>query len=93
MIYNHRCSDRANCGKRKTLRRHIDDYIRRPVCPNCGEDRLKFDPSVRRQTMKQVCRCIGVRFPHRSGTVINENEFCKTLELVDVQYILEARKH
>ena len=75
MAYNHQCSHRY-CRKRITLKRHIDDYIRRPKCPACGRDQLKFDPGPRRQTIRRTCRCNGVCYPHKRGLILNENEFC-----------------
>lgn len=85
MSYNCRCTDRNNCGKRKTLPRDPETgYIRIPKCPGCGKRSLRVDPSTRRQTINRTCYCRGVHFPHRRGTILNENEFCHANDLNDV---------
>lgn len=91
MTYNCRCTDRANCGRRKTLRHPIEWYIREPKCPGCGRRTLRADPSVRRQTLKRTCRCRGIPWPHRAGTVLSEHEFCHQLELSEVADNLNER--
>jgi len=69
MIYHYRCSDRANCGARKTLKRLIETYVRPPKCPGCHKHKLMLDPSVKRQRKKwDTCCCGGYPFPHRKGS-------------------------
>ena len=87
MAYNHQCSHR-HCRKRITLARPIEQYIREPKCPACGRKQLKFDPAPRRQTMQRTCRCGGVHFPHRIGTVLSVNEFCERVSMDAVSTIL-----
>lgn len=91
MTINARCTDRDNCGRRKTLPKDPETgYIRIPKCPGCGRKTLRADPSVRRQTLKRTCRCGGVHFPHRAGTVLSHNEFCHQLTLDQVRdYLVE----
>lgn len=73
--YNYRCSHR-HCRARKTLKKRLRFYLRRPKCPECGRDSLKHDPAVARQTQKRTCYCVGIRYPHRRGTFLNEWAFC-----------------
>ncbi|TFH47837.1 MAG: hypothetical protein E4H01_07490 [Lysobacterales bacterium] len=91
MAYNYRCN-KADCRKRVTLAHEIEWYIRVPKCQQCKRpDTLRFDPWVRDQTLRRTCKCIGVHFPHRKGTVISENEFCYTLSLDQVEVHLIER--
>ena len=84
-IYNYRCSDKRNCGARITLAHPYEWYIRKPKRPACKRDRLKVDPSVRRQRMGRICRCGGLHFPHAKGTYLNEGAFCEHA-LVDLDF-------
>ena len=83
MAYNYRCT-KSDCRKRKTLRHPMEWYIRRPKCPACGRDSLAFDPHVRNQTLRRTCKCNGIMYPHRAGTILSEYEFCHQLTLDDV---------
>lgn len=67
MLVSHKCG-RASCRRRKVLRRKIDEYLRRPRCPGCGEDSLHYD-NHRHQTRKnrKSCHCDGYPYPHRKG--------------------------
>lgn len=70
MTHMYRCSDRRNCGARKTLRQRIERYILRPLCPGCGKDTLKsVDKKERERTKQRMCRCDGAWFPHRKGSL------------------------
>jgi len=71
-IYHYRCSLRNKCGARKTLKRPIEKYIRRPKCPRCHKDTLKFDPSRRRERNNNLCKCDGMEggWPHRKGSSV-----------------------
>lgn len=91
MAYNYRCSRRAACGKRKTLRHPLEWYLREPRCPDCGQHSLKFDLAPRRQTLERTCRCGGIAWPHREGTVLSDREFCHRLELYQVRLQLVER--
>jgi hypothetical protein len=64
MAYNCRCTTKK-CRQRVTLRMHPDVYKREPRCSACG-GRVKYDPSVTRQTRSRgTCHCDGYPFPHR----------------------------
>ena len=65
MTYPYRCTTHA-CRARKTLRKHIHQYIREPVC-KCG-GRLSFDRTTRARDKKRTCICDGYYYPHHSGT-------------------------
>jgi rRNA maturation protein Nop10 len=68
MLYHYRCNDKRNCGARKTLKKPIEQYILKPKCPRCGEDRLRFDPSIKNMRAKAVkCRCDGVPWSQKNG--------------------------
>ncbi len=83
MIYNYRCSHRR-CRKRVTLRHPLEWYIREPKCKACGRKQLKHDPEVSRRHQAETCRCSGVHFPHRRGTVLGAYEFCHGLTIEEV---------
>lgn len=69
VMYNHRCSKHGTCGKRVTLRRDIDNYIRRPKCPRCKCDTLRnVTKDVRKQGQQRKCFCDGMSYPHAKGT-------------------------
>lgn len=70
MSHNYRCTIKRRCGVRVSLPRLIDQYIRRPMCPECGKDTLKIDPAIKTQRKKwQLCKCDGLPWsgPHRKG--------------------------
>lgn len=66
-MLNHRCS-KPGCRARKTLKKYIDDYIRRPKCPSCDLDSLKYDPEPAKRHKKELCYCDGYHFLHRIGS-------------------------
>lgn len=69
MSYNYRCSV-SECRKRRTLRKKIELYMRRPKCPSCGADSLKYDPTEKIRTKSRTCRCDGLFYPHHKGTSV-----------------------
>lgn len=68
MSFPHRCS-KTGCRTRKALKRPIDQYIRRPLCPSCGQDSLKLDKAKQRENHSAKCKCDGYWFPHRKGSL------------------------
>ena len=69
MGYNYRCSIRRSCGASLTLKREINWYIKRPMCPGCGKDTLKtVNKREKDRNKKRVCRCDGYHYPHSKGT-------------------------
>lgn len=97
MGFNYRCTIRRKCGKCRTLKHPLEWYIRTPKCKACG-GKLSPDPHVKRHNMARVCRCKGFSgregypYPHRKGLVIDENNFCHSLTLQEVQVILDNRE-
>ncbi len=77
MGYNYRCSIRDQCGRRKTLKRNIDFYKYRPLCPGCNKDTLKSvnDKEVDRNK-RRGCFCQGRWWPHNKGRIEDENHVC-----------------
>lgn len=65
MTVLHRCT-RKSCRARRSLKRHIDDYIRIPKCEECGGD-LKPDNWQMKKSKEMKCDCDGISFPHRKG--------------------------
>lgn len=84
MGQNYRCSDKRNCGRRRSLKHDISWYLYRPKCPGCGKDRLLPDPSVYRQTVKRGCFCQGPAWPHNKGRFEDENHVCVHAEIADL---------
>lgn len=91
MTVPHRCTKRRSCGKYVTLRRHIDAYKRPPKCPGCGQPSLQPYYCMRIRDQEVTCKCGGIRWPHKRGLVLNENEFCHAIPIEDVETILEAK--
>jgi len=69
MTFNYRCSIHRTCGKRVTLKKHINLYKKYPMCPSCGKDTLiDVTKAERARTRKRTCTCDGNGYPHRRGT-------------------------
>ena len=83
--YNVRCTIRRRCGRAFTLRMHPDQYKIYPRCPACGEGHLNVIDYAKIQTQKRTCRCKGVRFPHKKGLYLSNQEFCDFAE-VDLEF-------
>jgi hypothetical protein len=67
MLFSHKCR-RTSCRKRTVLRRKVEEYIRRPRCPGCGQDTLSFDKyNHERRVKRKSCHCDGYPYPHRIG--------------------------
>jgi hypothetical protein len=78
--YNYRCS-KQGCRQRKTLAHPMEWYLwkRKPKCPACKEDSLKFDGATRRATMRRTCKCGSVAWPHRIGTMSTKWGVCDSV--------------
>lgn len=69
MAFNYRCSDRNNCGARKTLKKDINLYRKRPLCPSCKKDTLKtVNAKEKARNKRRTCRCDGYSHEHHKGT-------------------------
>lgn len=67
-----RCSQgAAGCGRRFTLRRHPDLYVRTVKCPHCGSLNVRSDEKNRRRELvrQATCYCAMYPFPHRTGSL------------------------
>jgi len=91
MGFAYRCTDKTHCGRRKSLKRSIEKYLYRPKCPGCKQDRLKYDPSVYRQSLKRGCFCRGNRWPHNRGRIEDENHVCMHADVAEAHSIFLAR--
>lgn len=71
-----RHSHRVRCGSCRTryrIKRHPDDYVRRPRC-GCGGNLNSIEAERRRELAKQErCTCMAIPFPHRAGSL----RFCE----------------
>lgn len=75
----YRCTRKKSCGQRVKLRKPIDQYARRPLCPACGNDSLKLDAAHYRRKRKLKCVCPGVPYPHERGTVVGCEHYAKPM--------------
>lgn len=66
MTYPYRCT-RKSCRTRRALKKHKEQYIRKPTCHVCGGN-LNFDKTKRARTKKDTCKCDAYDFPHYKGT-------------------------
>ena len=67
-MYNYRCSIRRTCGARKSLKREIDWYIRRPMCPGCNKNTLKsVNKKEKLRNKARACDCGEYSHPHSKG--------------------------
>lgn len=60
--------DGKQCDARIVLAKRIDQYIRPPVCPNCGAPITYRDKEVKRRHKNETCYCHGYSHPHRKGS-------------------------
>jgi hypothetical protein len=68
-----RCSrGRNGCGRRFTLKRSPDTYVRSPKCPYCKSFNVYSVEMERRieQARQDTCRCASLPFPHRKGAIL-----------------------
>ena len=78
-MYNYRCKKRTNgiqCGARASLKRKIEDYIRKPLCKSCGKLLSYHDKATKRRNKREICYCGMTELPvHKRGTkgCIHEN--------------------
>ena len=84
MSFACRCTKHRTCGKRVKLAMHPNSYVRYPRCPvpGCG-GHLNFIDSNRTYDKARTCYCENIRYPHRKGAFINENEICTHAEVDD----------
>ncbi len=52
------------------MRRPVTQYLRVPKCRNCGGSRWWFDRTYAKRRARSNCRCDGVPFTHRKGTIV-----------------------
>lgn len=62
------------CGARKTFRKHPDDYVREHEC-SCGGTYRVDNYRRTREHLKTICRCNGVYYPHRKGSILGCFEY------------------
>ena len=70
MLRPHRC---RNCKSHFSFRRPLQDYARQRRCPHCGSTNIRYDEYEWNRRLKRrqhVCRCYGVPFPHRKGSIV-----------------------
>ncbi len=68
MSINYRCSLRRKCGARKTLKKPIEEYVKTPLCPGCGQDTLKsVDACEKARNKRRMCNCGGFHHHHNTG--------------------------
>jgi hypothetical protein len=81
----YRCTRKQNgdgshtkpCGQRVKLRKPIDQYKKRPMCPACKHDSLKIDLAHYKRKRRLKCNCQGVPFPHERGTIIGCQHYAR----------------
>lgn len=78
-MYNYRCKKRINgklCDARESLKKKVEDYIRKPRCKSCGNLLSYHDKSIKRRNKREICYCPTAKFsPHKCGTkgCVHEN--------------------
>ncbi len=83
--YRHRmrCTNTRKCGRRFTLRRHPDSYVRRSkvLCPSCGGQAYSDEKTRKAELAKQeTCMCPSIPFPHRLGSILGCDHHPKPTE-------------
>ncbi len=63
-----RCNKRS-CQARRTLKKHIDDYERKPKCHVCGSPMYIDYYRACKKFSRAVCSCDGYPFPHKIDSV------------------------
>jgi len=64
--YRYRCRCYTACDTRVSLKRKLEDYIRKPKCRCCGGE-LRRDRARELESKRNVCHCGELPFPHRKG--------------------------
>lgn len=78
-MYNYRCKKRINgklCDARESLKRKVENYIRKPRCKSCGNLLSYHDKATKRRNKREICYCGMSDIPvHKRGTkgCIHEN--------------------
>lgn len=70
MSYSYRCN---KCGRRFTLKRLKEQYIKERKCPNCQSFSIHHDKAKKKENKRKKCFCSGYPFPHRKGSA----PFCR----------------
>jgi len=85
MGFNYRCSDKNNCGKRKTFPKKIEAYKikKHTLCPSCGKDSMKLDLAIKEYNKRNTCNCGGVPYPHRIKSVVGNYRCFERNEIDD----------
>jgi len=90
--WNYRCSDRNNCGVRRTLKHAIDWYKHRPKCKGCKRDTLKpVYRKERERSIRRGCFCQGMWWPHNKGRVEDERHVCEHADFAYVELTMELK--
>lgn len=71
-MYIYRCG-RNDCRKQVAKKRKLSDYktVKPTLCPGCGCNSLiDITKRKKRERRAETCRCDGVHYPHRKGSII-----------------------
>ena len=64
------CTNTHGCGARDVLKKHPDEYKRRPRCGVCGGNVYSIEKARRNELTKQdTCYCLPYPFPHKRGSL------------------------
>ena len=76
-----RCSVQK-CRARSLLKKHPDEYKRKPKCFVCGGRLISVEMERRRETqLQETCYCFPIPFPHRKGSL----RFCDYHHAADIE--------
>ena len=96
-----RCSQgKDGCGRRFSLPRHPNQYLRDPRCPYCGCTKLQDveEDEKKNGKRRERCNCPGYPFPHVKGDLRMCNhhpDFGKEptdLEMEDYDVVLSTQR-
>jgi len=73
-MYKYRCKKRlsngSQCDTRRSLKKKVEQYKRKPKCFNCGSTLKYIDKSSRGKFNHIICLCGDPHYPHREGATI-----------------------
>lgn len=65
--HRYRCNSKT-CRTRVTLRKRKEEYIKVPICKECGSNIHSVEKERRDYAKRVKCTCDGLHFPHQTGT-------------------------
>ena len=66
-MFLYRC---RNCSKREAKKKRVEEYKRVQKCKDCGHELRYLDKWQMKKNKETTCKCDGVSYPHRIGSIV-----------------------